>query len=528
MTSRTRLAFAIAFAGLAVAPASALADLIAAYDHPVPSHGLDIGLVDLSTGTALGLPSGVNTAADESHPELSGDGSQLIFERAGTGIVDVPLHGSASFVSPISPPAGDPPFVTPGISPSGKALVIGQGSLFSNGDETMPSMRLARANVLALFSFGLLPTPQSTDLDLCDSGGSEPMPVGTPGFPEFQGFPGRGTADTSIDSGLQNDFMAWSTSVPAAGSFGNVPTWNLDWMGYSAVSGTTITGLPNGTNDLCVMYDTTLRGSSSAAFLQGTARFGAVTFERVPISSKGVYGPGDLGVLTEPVPTQQPGTRGTTIPPQRATLYPSGSASDATKINTPLDEHSPSWSQDGRYLAFVRSFPVIQNGVPTGSAKEVIEVYDNQSQMLVNPNGYPIDTVTASNDHAVRTHMAIALDPTIFHTVCTGIGSLSGTVRCTFTSAGPAGVLIMRVIGHRKAFIVAHKLLRRRTVPKLKLFGIVTLGREPRHFDVRVASLRVHGRRLPRGRYLIFIRARTKNLQLVRDLSRGIPVTVRR
>jgi hypothetical protein len=518
----------IAAGSLVVAPASAHADLIAAYDHPVPNHGLDIGLVDLSTGAALTLPPGVNTPADESYPELSGDGSQLIFARAGVGVVDVPLHGSASFVSPISPPPGDPPFVSPGISPSGNALVMGQGNLFSDGDETMPSMRLARANVLALFSGGLLPTPQSTDSDLCEAGGSEPRPVGTALFPVFLGFPGRGTADSSIDTGAQNDFMAWSTSVPATGSFGSVPTWNLDWMGYSAVSGGTIPGLPGSPKDLCVIYDTTLRGTGSVAFLQGTARFQAVTFERVPIGSKGAYGPGDLGVLTQPVPSQQAGERALPIPPQRAILYPSGSASDATKINTPLDEHSPSWSQDGRYLAFVRSFPVLQNGAPTGSVKEVIEVYDNQSQMLVNPSGYPIDVVTLSNDHVVRSHMAIAVDPTIFHTVCTGIGSLSGMVTCTFTSAGPAGVLIMRIVGHRQAFVVARKLLRRKAVPKLKLFGIVSLGREPRRFDVRVASLRVNGHRLPRGRYLIFIRARTKNLKLVRDLSQGIPVTVRR
>jgi WD40-like Beta Propeller Repeat len=99
-------------------------------------------------------------------------------------------------------------------------------------------------------------------------------------------------------------------------------------------------------------------------------------------------------------------------------MYPSGSPSDPTVINTPLDEHSPSWSQDGRYLAFVRSFPAFGKQQLTGSVREAIEVFDNQSQMLVEPDGFTIDTITPSNDHAVRNHMSIALDPRIFHATC--------------------------------------------------------------------------------------------------------------
>jgi hypothetical protein len=525
----TVTALVIAASCLGVLPTSARADLIAAYDHPVGNRGLDIGLVDLSTGSALSLPSGVNTAADESHPELSGDGSVLIFDRAGAGIVVVGLRPPTFDSTPRSPPAGDPPFLTPGISPRGDGTVMAQGDLISSGAETMPSARLARANVGALGAGGLLPTLRSTDHDVCEPPGFEPVPIGSFDGPVLQGFPGRGTADASIDIGSGGAFMAWSTSVMST-TFGRtsrsaVPTWNLDWMGYGEVPD----GAPISHPVACVTYGTTLLGTSSVAYLQGTTRFSAVTFERVPINSDtGAYGPGDLGNLTQPVPEDSPGVRAVPIPPQVSSMYPSGSPSDPTMINTPLDEHSPSWSQDGRYLAFVRSFPAFGKEQLTGSVREAIEVFDNQSQRLVEPDGFTIDTITPSNEHAVRNHMSIALDPTIFHVTCFSLPGVGAAISCIFTSGGPAGALIMRVVGHRRFFTVVRKRLRVHTVPKLKLFGVVQLGHKPRRFRVRVSSLRVRGRRLPRGKYLIFIRARTRNLKLVRDLSKGIPVTVRR
>jgi len=44
-------------------------------------NGIDVGLLDLSTGGSLTLPAGVNTPAIENHPSISADGKQLAFER---------------------------------------------------------------------------------------------------------------------------------------------------------------------------------------------------------------------------------------------------------------------------------------------------------------------------------------------------------------------------------------------------------------------------------------------------------------
>jgi hypothetical protein len=76
-----RTAFlAVALALLVAAPARA--DIFAV--APVftsSATGIDVGLLDLSTGASLALPAGVNTPAFENHPSISTDGKQLAFER---------------------------------------------------------------------------------------------------------------------------------------------------------------------------------------------------------------------------------------------------------------------------------------------------------------------------------------------------------------------------------------------------------------------------------------------------------------
>jgi WD40-like Beta Propeller Repeat len=72
----------VALALVAVAPARASgAALIAAYDRYEVGQGFQIGMVNVSTGAAISLPAGVNTAADEIHPTLSKDGRFLWFSR---------------------------------------------------------------------------------------------------------------------------------------------------------------------------------------------------------------------------------------------------------------------------------------------------------------------------------------------------------------------------------------------------------------------------------------------------------------
>src|SRR4051794_23004821 len=79
MTARRLVLATLAVALLA--PAQASAALIAAYDKYVPGKGFEIGMVNVSTGAAITLPSGVNTTADEIHPTLSANGRFLWFAR---------------------------------------------------------------------------------------------------------------------------------------------------------------------------------------------------------------------------------------------------------------------------------------------------------------------------------------------------------------------------------------------------------------------------------------------------------------
>ena len=89
---------------MAVAPAAARAELIAAYDHPGPGGDLDIALIAATTGEPIQLPATVNTSADEFHPSLSGDGRLLTFERASpAGMAYAGADAKAGTSDPLPP-----------------------------------------------------------------------------------------------------------------------------------------------------------------------------------------------------------------------------------------------------------------------------------------------------------------------------------------------------------------------------------------------------------------------------------------
>ena len=69
---------------VALAAPAARGELVAAYEHAGAGGDLDIAVVVALTGEPITLPAGVNTAADEFHPSLSGDGRYLVFEPEGT------------------------------------------------------------------------------------------------------------------------------------------------------------------------------------------------------------------------------------------------------------------------------------------------------------------------------------------------------------------------------------------------------------------------------------------------------------
>ncbi|HWT24137.1 MAG TPA: hypothetical protein VN213_11580 [Solirubrobacteraceae bacterium] len=364
---RPLVAAALASAGALMLPAAADANLVAAYDHAVPGGGLDIGLVDINARAPIPVPAGVNTPADETHPSLSADASQLVFQRRGI-TVRVPLRPAGPPVT-TSPLAGTPPLATPSLSPDGAREITARGALQPDGRSIGTPGK--RGVVTVSGSAGEFPAPMSA--------------------PYAQ--PGGGTADPSIDSGA-NPVMAWSTSRVAGGR----NTWDLDLLQFTAP------GFQGTLNRLAGLV-----GTDRHAYLQGTARFGVVTFVDVPIGPDGRYGPGDLGTL---------------FSNGAVSMYPSGSPSDRTKINTPLDERAVAYSGDGRYMGFLRRGP---------DGRVVLEVFDGGRQRLLD-RGIDLGFDPDSNARRVNTGLSLALDPTRFHSPC--VNPLPG-VQCLRSNARP-------------------------------------------------------------------------------------------
>ena len=360
---RPLLLAAVASAGVLAVPAVASADLVAAYDHAVPGAGLDIGLIDVNTGAAIPLPSSVNTSGDETHPSLTGDGSTLVFQRDGI-TVRLPLRPAGAPVT--TSPAAPPPIGTPSVSPDGSRAIAGRGTLQPDGRSIGTVGKRGVVNITS---------------------SEVPPPLSAP-FAQ----PSGGTADPSIDDGV-NPAMAWSTSRLANGK----PTWDLDQMQFTAP------GFQGSLNRIAGLI-----GTDAHAYLQGQARFGAVTFVDVPIRPDGSYGPGDLG--------QMFGNAG-------VSMYPSGSPSDRTKINTPLDERAVAFAGT-RYMGFLR------RGL---DGHVSLEVFDNTRQRLL-PAGIDLGVDPDSNARRVNTGLGLALDPTRFHTVCSGVFP---NFRCLPSNAGP-------------------------------------------------------------------------------------------
>jgi hypothetical protein len=75
-TAFLAIAFAVLSAGPARADIFAVAPIVA-----TSQNGIDVGLLNLSTGASLTLPASVNTPAIENHPSISPDGKRLAFER---------------------------------------------------------------------------------------------------------------------------------------------------------------------------------------------------------------------------------------------------------------------------------------------------------------------------------------------------------------------------------------------------------------------------------------------------------------
>ncbi len=177
-------------------------------------------------------------------------------------------------------------------------------------------------------------------------------------------------------------------------------------------------------------------------------------------------------------------------------------------VNAPNTEVSrPEFAVGGRYLAFIRK--------PTSGLARLY-VWDTQTQLLLNDQGVGLPTASSnpSLDITGREEGSIALQivPNFVSTQITGT-----TVRFTTTGPTSVGILVQRIVGK-------HKVLGR-SAPKLKLVGRVPFGRFAKGADKVKWDLKVDGKRLKPGKYLVTPRAVTAKAEVL-DLGTPRVVTV--
>lgn len=178
-------------------------------------------------------------------------------------------------------------------------------------------------------------------------------------------------------------------------------------------------------------------------------------------------------------------------------------------VNAPGTEVSRAeFDPSGRYLAFIRK--------PTNGLARLF-VWDTQTQLLLNNEGVGLGTASsnASLDITARDEGSIALQvvPTFSSTQVSG-----STVKFKTTTPTSVGILVQRIVGR-------HKVLGR-SAPKLKLVGRVPFGRFAKGADKVKWDLKVDGKRLRAGRYLVTPRAVTRAAEVL-DLGKPRVVRVR-
>jgi hypothetical protein len=457
------LVITVAAVALAL-PASAHADLLAAYDRVTPSAQLDIGLVNASTGQPVALPAGVNTAAREFHPSLSPDARRLAFVRqtfelrgsdqilqAVDRVHVVDLRTGAE-LTPASLVAGDDRTTTPTFAADGASIVVGHHPDGAITDD--------RIGVVAL---------PSGAVSLVDSG-----------FDEFANTP-QGLALTSLACGLGSSCFAViaKTLNPAAGPAGGVRAWELETSGGSVGERSTIL-VRRGSADATLPApgdDAAGRWSHPAI---ATGALVAAQFERA--GAGGVLAPGDLHVLDVASGTQ---------------------TTDFPGINTPLDEHAPAWLADGRMLAFLRT---------TTAGREQLVVYD---------------TDTAQPLNAAQADLGAAPGADLLGTLRRRQGGLSlarltppPTITCDAACARAIASLQVGTTGTKVGILVQREVRTGAKRPRLRFARRIPLGfHRPGRFGVRLP-------RLPDGTYQLVARTLTPSNK-VRDVSAPVRVDVR-
>jgi hypothetical protein len=156
-----------------------------------------------------------------------------------------------------------------------------------------------------------------------------------------------------------------------------------------------------------------------------------------------------------------------------------GTTVPLAQVNTSLSENRPSFSLDGRYVAFVTH---------GGGATVRLNLWDSLTQTTMTAPGLGI--VDAGIDGSTSVYTRPLLKTT---TISVPV------VRFDLLSGSGVGILVQRVVGHRRLF--------GRRVPALRMVGRVPLGRFKAGAGRARWDGRVGGRKLRRGTYQVTVRA---------------------
>ena len=170
-------------------------------------------------------------------------------------------------------------------------------------------------------------------------------------------------------------------------------------------------------------------------------------------------------------------------------------------VNSPADESQPALTADGRHLAFVRH---------GADGHDRLLIWDSQTQTLLNAQGVDLGAMTSRDVGSVSLYSKLIL-------VAPSINP-GGLINLRLTAPSGIGIIVQRILGtHRVLGRQGYRLGAARRVP----LGTFKKG----HHGIRW-DLRVNGRKLAPGRYLVTVRAVTPKV-VVRELGRPRVIRVR-
>jgi hypothetical protein len=440
-----RFRFALVGAVLAslVVAAPGRADIFATLDAPGVSPPHRVEVVNATTGAVASVPPGVNVpAAGEFHPSLSPDGRYLVFERRLSGTVRIVMVERAT----------------------GRSADLFSGFEAAADPPNTPTFSLDGTKVLT-----------GRRLDHRDSAAPAGAFQSSVTETEVTNFP-TGPFPHRIVLAGGTDSTAAGRTLHAAPFGSNLLAFGIDSASGSPPGRITVQG-PTGATTLS---DSTRRLANPTI----SQSAGAVVFESAPAAT-----------------------------PFTTTLVFRPLGGMATAATTELPElvnasgtivRQPTFTPDGRYLAFVRA-----TATPPSGPR--LFLWDTQTQLLVNPTGAPV--FLSGPD---PTDGAIALE--VRRVLTTNTILASGSLGFSLASGSTTGLLVQRIVGRHD--VLGH------SAPRLTKVGGVPLGsfgegRHRKHWNFTV-----RGRELRDGCYLVTFRALTDE-KLVRDLSRPYTVSVR-